>query len=77
MVPAQLDELVRIRRLTRTGEAREIRERARLSQQEIATALGVSVSAIHRWETNDRRPRGAAALRYAELLESLDTRGMR
>jgi DNA-binding transcriptional regulator YiaG len=72
MLPAQLDELVRVRRLTRSGEAREIRERARLSQQEIATALGVSAAAIHFWETNERRPRGEAALRYGELLQSLD-----
>lgn len=44
---------------------------ADVSLSEIAGPVGVSPSTIHRWETGDRRPTGAAALRYGELLSEL------
>ncbi len=38
---------------------------------EIARDVGVAVATVSRWETGKRRPRGSAAVRYGELLESL------
>jgi DNA-binding transcriptional regulator YiaG len=55
-----------------SGRVREIRERARLSQPEIAQAIGTSATAVSQWEAGRRLPRGPAALRYAALLDELD-----
>jgi DNA-binding transcriptional regulator YiaG len=38
---------------------------------EVARGVGVAVATVSRWEAGQRIPRGAAALRYGELLESL------
>ena len=65
-------ELARVRRLTRTGEARRIRLRYGLSLTEIANAVGVSPGAISRWEHGQRRPTGDHALVYADLLDQLE-----
>ena len=54
-----------------SGRAREIRERARLSQADIAAALGVDQPTIARWERGVV-PRRNHAARYAELLWRLD-----
>jgi DNA-binding XRE family transcriptional regulator len=50
---------------------RLLRERAGLSQQEVADAIGVSRPAVTRWENGLRLPRTVARARYAELLERL------
>jgi transcriptional regulator with XRE-family HTH domain len=52
---------------------RLIRERARLSQADVARAIGVTPSAVSRWESGVRlTPRSDAALaRYVELLDRL------
>lgn len=68
---AQLLELARIRELSRGGAVREARLRAGLSLSEVAVAVGVSPATIYRWETAQRRPGGAAALRYARLYQAL------
>jgi transcriptional regulator with XRE-family HTH domain len=54
-----------------SGRAREVRERARISQSEVARLLGVKPNAVSRWETGERRPRGTTGVRYAKLLERL------
>lgn len=69
--PIDLIRLSRIRRLIRSGEAREIRESACISRQEIASALGVRVQAIGTWENDGVSPRIPTAMRYLDLLESL------
>ena len=51
--------------------ARLIRQKAGLTQAEIATLLGVDTSAVCRWETGQRIPRPETLRRYAELLERL------
>jgi transcriptional regulator with XRE-family HTH domain len=66
-----LIELSRIRKLAGSGLAREIRIQAGLSQSEVAEALGVDRSTVHRWEGKERVPRGAVAFRYGQLLEGL------
>jgi DNA-binding transcriptional regulator YiaG len=68
---ANLIEVSRIRKLAGSGLAKEIRVRAGISQSEVAEALGFDRSTVHRWEFGERSPRGAAALRYGELLEGL------
>ena len=59
-----------------SGRARSIRERARLSQADVARALGVDQPTVARWEAG-RVPRREHAARYADLLWRLDqmTRG--
>jgi transcriptional regulator with XRE-family HTH domain len=50
---------------------RLLRERAGLSQAEVAEALGVSRPAVTRWESGQREPRSAVRVAYVELLERL------
>lgn len=66
--------LADLRRLCADGEAARIRERASLSQSEVARTVGTAHSTISRWEGGSRRPRGSAALRYAALLDALKKR---
>jgi len=54
-----------------SGRAREIRERARLSQADVARALGVDQPTVQRWEAGSQ-PRREHAARYADLLRQLD-----
>ena len=68
------DDLVRIanaRSAAHSGAARGLRLAAGLSLREVASDVGVTVSTVWRWEAGERRPRGAAAVRYADLLEAL------
>lgn len=67
----ELVELARLRRFVRTGEAEGLRERAGLSQVEVAAAVGTSNVTIHRWESGTRVPHGAPALAYWRLLQQL------
>lgn len=64
-------ELIRVRRLAKTGAARVIREEAGLSLGELATTVHVHKTGIFRWEHGLRRPRGDAARRYLEVLDDL------
>ena len=43
-----------------TTMVRDLRRRARLTQQEFATKLGVPVETIRNWEQGKRAPRGPA-----------------
>jgi putative transcriptional regulator len=45
---------------TATPEVRDLRRRARLTQQEFAARLGVPVETIRNWEQGKRMPRGPA-----------------
>lgn len=51
--------------------ARDLRIDAGLSLAEVGRAIGVSSSAISRWETHQRVPRGEAAIRYFNFLLAL------
>ena len=64
-------ELSRVRNAAASGEARQVRERAKLSLSELGAACEVDQSTIWRWETGRRRPRGPAGLRYARVLDLL------
>jgi len=62
-------QIVEVRRALASGAARRIREHADLSLAEMAKGVPVDPSTLWRWETGRQCPRGAAALRYAALLE--------
>lgn len=66
-----LELLVRVRQLASSGEARQLRLAARLSQSEVADVCGTAPSVISRWERNQQRPRGRAAQLYATLIIGL------
>jgi DNA-binding transcriptional regulator YiaG len=51
---------------------RQIREEARVSQRELASALDVGVMALNRWERGLRNPRGRHAALYATALKRLE-----
>jgi transcriptional regulator with XRE-family HTH domain len=63
--------VVRARQLAGPRGAK-IRQTAGLSQSELAGAVGVTPAAICRWEHEERKPRGVAAVRYAQVLNMLD-----
>jgi transcriptional regulator with XRE-family HTH domain len=65
------ERLQTLRERTTSGQAREIRKAARLTQSDIARSVGVTFSTLSRWESGERLPRGEAALRYAALLDRL------
>jgi transcriptional regulator with XRE-family HTH domain len=57
--------------MARMGVTRAIREEAGLSLAELADAIGVHRTSIHRWEKGSRRPSGSGALRYLQALDEL------
>jgi HTH-type transcriptional regulator/antitoxin MqsA len=69
------DEVISMARARRGLPApvtrRLIRESAKLTQQEIATQVGVHQATVARWENGDRSPRRDALDRYVALLERL------
>jgi transcriptional regulator with XRE-family HTH domain len=56
----------------RGNQLREARERAGLTQSDVARAIGVSPAAVSRWEAGKRRPSAATAARLGRLLERLE-----
>ena len=54
------------------GRLRQARLRAKLSQADIARALGVTEATVSRWESGTRRPRRAEAQQLAALLRLLE-----
>lgn len=60
------------RRRAEDGSGRRIRETAKLSLRLIAQNIRVSEATVCRWEKGERRPRGDAAIRWAQLLDRLD-----
>lgn len=68
----ELLERVRARRvLPVADERRRIRTAAHVTQRELARALGVSWTAIQRWEAGSRPRQREHEIRYAEMLGEL------
>jgi DNA-binding transcriptional regulator YiaG len=65
-------KLARARELAASGRGEEIRTRSRFTRAEFARLCGVSHVTIMRWERGERRPHGAPATRYVDLLEALE-----
>jgi DNA-binding XRE family transcriptional regulator len=57
-----------------SGKAREARKAARVTQADLAEALGVSRQAVTGWESGQRVPSSAHALAYGRLLRQLARR---
>lgn len=74
MDPQEILLLTDARTHAATGTGRQIRENARLSVAEMATAIGTDRPTLSRWETGKRRPRGDAAVRWALILAELPAR---
>jgi len=68
---ANLELVIEGRRATSTGQAAEVRQAAGLSQADVAKVLGVTTSAVCRWERGQRTPRADVAAAYARLLRRL------
>lgn len=70
-----VEELVETSRLRRSlpppPVARDLRQRAGVSQEELAEPLGVTGACISRWETGSRKPRGPRVDAYARALAAL------
>jgi transcriptional regulator with XRE-family HTH domain len=66
-----VDELIRVRLLAASGEARRRRTNAGLSLAEIAADVGVTAGTIWKWETAFQRPRGVPAIRFLAVLDKL------
>jgi DNA-binding transcriptional regulator YiaG len=64
-------KLVEARRLAASGDGKTIREAVGLSLYEVADVLGLSVSALFRWERNERTPHGERAVAWVEFLDQL------
>jgi len=73
-MPPELLSIAMVRRLAANGSARAIREAAGLSISEVARDLGVTPSAVSRWERGLRRPHGQPATDYLKILEGLSGR---
>lgn len=68
------DRVLEVCEWIETGRARELRERAGLTQKEVAESCEVTQAAVFRWERNERRPRGRNALAYHRVLSRLAAR---
>lgn len=64
-IPAAAEE-------TATPAVRDLRKRARLTQQEFAARLGVPVETIRNWEQGKRMPRGPARALLAVIAHAPD-----
>jgi len=66
--------LVEVRQIAKSGKARTLREEAGLSLAEVARGVGVTPTAVWRWERGLARPSGEPAASYGRLLISLARR---
>lgn len=73
MLERLLAEAQARRELPAPAVRRLLRERAGLSQADLAQVLGVTRPAVTRWESGCRTPAGKLASDYAAVLERLGT----
>jgi transcriptional regulator with XRE-family HTH domain len=64
--------VARVRSWLRSGRAKTIRKRARLTQADVARAVGTDHPQISRWESGLYSPARGTALRLARLYEQLE-----
>jgi putative transcriptional regulator len=74
LVPAMEACAAEVQTLTgETPPVRDLRRRARLTQQEFAAKVGVPVETIRNWEQGKRMPRGPARALLAVIAHAPDT----
>jgi putative transcriptional regulator len=74
LVPAMETCAAEVQTLTgETPPVRDLRRRARLTQQEFAAKVGVPVETIRNWEQGKRMPRGPARALLAVIAHAPDT----
>lgn len=71
MRPADVALIAQTRAELASGAARAARDAAKITQDEMASALGASRSAVGHWETGKRVPSSVHALAYGRLLRQL------
>jgi transcriptional regulator with XRE-family HTH domain len=64
-------DITRGRSLAASGQARSIRKQAKVSQSEVASAIGVTASALSHYEAGRRVPTGKVAIRLCHVLDEL------
>ena len=69
---SDLEHLIRARRAAKDGSGRELRHANGLSIADVAGEVEAAEATIWRWERGERRPTGAAAIRWGRLLQRLD-----
>ncbi|WP_037841152.1 helix-turn-helix domain-containing protein, partial [Streptomyces sp. NRRL WC-3549] len=55
-------------------ERRRLREARELSEEQVATAVGVTPATVRAWETGRTDPRGRRRVAYARIISSADPR---
>jgi putative transcriptional regulator len=71
--PLQPDQLLAASATSGLPAVRDLRRRARLTQQQFAEKLGVPVETIRNWEQGKRAPRGPARALLAVIAHAPDT----
>ncbi|MBA3400351.1 MAG: helix-turn-helix transcriptional regulator [Actinobacteria bacterium] len=66
--PVDLVVLSEVRRATRSGAARRVRELARISQGELSRTLGISAPTVSYWESGSKDPSQRLAGPYVRFL---------
>jgi DNA-binding transcriptional regulator YiaG len=64
--------IIQGRAIIARGAARGLRERAGLTQRDVAAHCGVIESTVSRWEKGERQPRGRKGRNYLMLLVALE-----
>jgi DNA-binding transcriptional regulator YiaG len=72
LTASDLPALSRTRHMVDGGELRRVRERAALTQGEIAEVCGVSVSCVSRWESGEILPRSTNARALSDIIAVLE-----
>jgi putative transcriptional regulator len=72
-IPLQPDQLLAVPAAPALPAVRDLRRRARLTQQQFAEKLGVPVETIRNWEQGKRAPRGPARALLAVIAHAPDT----
>jgi DNA-binding transcriptional regulator YiaG len=67
-----LPALSRTRHMVDGGELRRVRERAGLTQGEIAEVCGVTISCVSRWEQGEIAPCSANARQLSDIIAVLE-----
>ena len=68
----EVQQVVERRHLPDTEERRRLRIEAQLNLDDIAELVGVTASAVSRWERGTRTPTGSRRVAYVAILRELD-----